>query len=206
MTGSALWQRTSPLVLASTSPTRRNLLAAAGIPVEADAPGVDERMVEAEASRAGLPAERLATRLARAKADAVAARYPGRLVLAADQVLLLQGSALHKPADRAQARRHLLALAGQAHHLVSAFALVTPDGVIEGEDRATLTVRPFSDAFLDVYLDAMGDRVTQSVGGYQVEGAGIHLFERIDGDHSTIMGLPMIPVLSALRSVGAILT
>ncbi|MET7246417.1 Maf family nucleotide pyrophosphatase [Methylobacterium sp. EM32] len=198
---SSLWRGPAPLLLASTSPTRRMLLDSAGLAVETRAPGVDERAVEAEA--AGLSPQDLAGRLAAAKAGAVAAHAPDRVVIGADQVLDLDGTVFHKPADRAGAAAHLARLQGRTHALHSAVALAV-DGAVA--DRfvvtARLTMRPFGEAGIAAYLDAAGPTITGSVGAYQLEGVGIHLFDRIEGDHSTILGLPLLPLLARLRARG----
>jgi septum formation protein len=197
---SGVWLGKEPLLLASTSATRRLLLESAGLPVEAEAPEVDERAVEA--GTAGSP-EDLARRLAGEKALAVSRRRPGRVTVGADQVLELEGAVLHKPADRAGARSQIARLSGRTHTLHTAFA-VALDGAVrhEGLDSAHLTMRPLDAAAVGRYLDLAGDAVTQSVGGYQLEGAGIHLFERVEGDHSTILGLPLLRLLGALRGMG----
>lgn len=177
------------------------LLDSAGLAVETRAPGVDERAVEAEA--AGLSPQDLAGRLAAAKAGAVAAHAPDRVVIGADQVLDLDGTVFHKPADRAGAAAHLARLQGRTHALHSAVALAV-DGAVA--DRfvvtARLTMRPFGEAGIAAYLDAAGPTITGSVGAYQLEGVGIHLFDRIEGDHSTILGLPLLPLLARLRARG----
>ena len=195
-----LW-RTSPLVLASRSAPRRAMLEAAGIPVEVELPLIDERATEAAAGPRG-PAETAAL-LAAAKAKAV--RAPGRLVVGADQTLALGGHRFDKPADRAAARRQLMTLSGKTHELHAAVA-VARDGAIlfEAVDRATLVVRPLSDDFLDTYLDAAGDAVVASVGAYQLERLGVHLFERVTGDHFTILGLPLLQLLDFLRREGSL--
>jgi septum formation protein len=195
----SLWLAPAPLLLASASAARRMLLESAGLPVETEAPGVDERAVEANAP--GAP-EELARRLAGEKALAVSRRRPGRVVVGADQVLTAEGEVLHKPADRAAARRQIARLAGRTHALHTAFA-VAVDGEVrcEGVGGARLTMRPLDDEAIASYLDLAGDTVTQSVGAYQIEGVGIHLFERVEGDHSTILGLPLIPLLAALRGM-----
>jgi septum formation protein len=197
----ALWIADSPLLLASKSASRRLLLQNAGIPSEVMAADIDERGVEARAGLAD-PGE-VAALLAREKASAVQA--PGRLVLGADQTLALGQRRFSKPSNRAAARDQLKLLCGQIHTLHSAVAIVR-DGkpIFEHCATARLTMRAFSDSFLDAYLDAVGDAVTASVGAYQVEGVGVQLFERIEGDHSTILGLPLVPVLEALRRIGAL--
>jgi len=199
----ALWLADQPLVLASKSASRRALLEGAGIPIEIVVADIDERGIEAKASLAG-PGE-VAALLAREKAMAVSAQRPGRLVLGADQTLALGERRFSKPVDRAAAREQLKVLRGQSHALHSAIAIVC-DGKPVFEDCvvARLTMRAFSDGFLDSYLDAAGNAVTASVGAYQVEGVGVQLFERIEGDHSTILGLPLLPLLGALRREGAL--
>jgi septum formation protein len=197
----SLWRDPEPLLLASTSPTRRALLACAGLTVETRAPGVDERAVEAQA--AGLSPEGLAERLAAAKANAVAAQMPDRVVIGADQVLDLDGTVFHKPADRAGAAAHLARLQGRTHALHSAVALAIDGAVVDGfVATARLTMRPLDEAGIAAYLDAAGPAVIGSVGAYQLEGVGIHLFDRIEGDHSTILGLPLLPLLARLRARG----
>ncbi len=194
----ALWLADAPLVLASSSKSRRAILASAGIPIEVAPADIDERAIEVEAGGADPGA--IAALLAQAKARAVAARQPGRLVLGADQTLALGRQRFHKPADRAAAREQLRVLRGRTHELHSAIALVRGDTVLfEHRAVARLTTRSFSDAFLDAYIEAAGDAVTASVGAYQVERNGIQLFERIDGDHFTILGLPLLPLLDFLR-------
>ncbi len=201
MSHPSLWRGPAPLLLASTSPTRRGLLESAALAVETRAPGVDERAVEAEA--AGLSPAQLAERLAAAKAAAVAVQAPDRVVIGADQVLDLDGAVFHKPADRAGAAAHLARLQGRTHALHSAVALAV-DGAVADifVVTARLTMRPLDEAGIAAYLDAAGPAVTGSVGAYQLEGVGIHLFDRIEGDHSTILGLPLLPLLARLRARG----
>ena len=198
-----LWLADRPLVLASKSEIRRALLADAGIPVDVSPADIDERGIEQRA--ATRDAGDIALVLARAKAQAVAARLPGRLVLGADQTLALGERRFSKPADRAAARGQLKALRGQTHELHTAVALAR-DGAIVFEHRevARLTMRAFSDGFLESYLDAMGGALTASVGGYQLEKAGVQLFERIDGDHFVILGLPLVALLAYLRRAGCL--
>lgn len=202
MTSTSLW-RGPPLLLASTSPTRLGLLRAAGLPVETEAPGVDERAVENAAAPLG--PEALARRLAAEKALAVSRRHPERLVLGADQVLDLAGERLHKPDSRDDAARQIAALAGREHRLHAA-AVLALGGEIVGEvaDAATLRMRPLSQEAIERYLDLAGPAAQASVGAYQLEGLGVHLFERVEGDHTTILGLPMLPLLQALRGLGSL--
>lgn len=201
-----LWRGTVPLVLASKSAARRALLEAARVPFEAVSVAVDERAIEAQAVRDGSDPATVALTLARAKALAGALAHPGRLVIGADQTLALGDEAFHKPVDRAAARAQIARLAGRTHELHSAVA-VARDGEVQWAtvDSAHLTLRPLDDAALEAYLDAAGDAVLSSVGGYQLEGLGIHLFERVEGDHSVILGLPLLPLLGFLRSEGLLL-
>jgi septum formation protein len=198
-----LWLAAEPLVLASRSAIRRTLLAAAGVPAEARPADIDERSLEATAASSS-PGE-IAALLARAKARAVAALCPGRLVLGADQTLALGSECFAKPADMAAARAQLCALRGRTHELHAAIAFVR-DGkaLFEYVGVARLTMRAFSDAFLDRYLEAAGDAATTSVGGYQLEGPGVHLFDRIEGDYFTILGLPLFAALEFLRRQGCL--
>jgi len=199
-----MWLSAEPLVLASRSAVRRTLLEAAGIPITVHAADIDERRLEAEAS--SMQAADIAVRLACAKASVVAKSLPGRLVLGADQILTLEGKRFAKPADRAAARSQLLALAGRPHELHSAVVLVQDARTLfHHADTARLTMRAFSDRFLDRYLDAVGDAATASVGAYQLEGPGVQLFERIEGDYFTILGLPLLPALGFLRRHGCLM-
>jgi septum formation protein len=196
-----LWLATRPLVLASKSAARRALLEAAGIAIEIKPAAIDERAMETRSGMAG--AGEVAALLAREKAKAVAAESPERIVVGADQTLALDGRRFSKAADRAAAREQLRALRGQTHTLHSAVAVVRAGEVVfEHLDTARLTMRAFSDAFAESYLDAVGDAALASVGGYQLEGAGIQLFERVEGDHFTVLGLPLLPLLAYLRQAG----
>jgi septum formation protein len=196
-----LWLAEQPLVLASKSAPRRAILEAAGIPVDICPADIDERAVENVAAPGG--AGQVAKLLAREKARVVSARMPGRLVLGADQTLALGERRFDKPANREAAREQLRVLAGRTHELHSAIAFVR-DGepLSECARVARMTMRAFSDRFLEAYLDAAGQAVIASVGAYQVEGLGIHLFESFDADHFTIIGLPLLGALSFLRAEG----
>jgi septum formation protein len=198
------WRGTKPLILASQSPARHSLLTNAGIPFEAIPAEIDERAIEL-ASTLSAPGE-IAGLLAREKALFVSEKHSDRFVVGADQTLILGERLFSKPAGRAQAAAQLRALAGQAHELHSA-AAVARDGEILFEDVsiARMTMRPLDDAAISAYLDAAGEAVTTSVGAYQLEGLGVHLFERIEGDHFTILGLPLLPLLKFLRGQGLLL-
>ena len=194
-----LWRGKTPLMLASQSRARQALLANAGIGFEVVTTEIDERAVQ-QASGLSAPGE-IASLLAREKALSVSARQPGKFVIGADQTLALGERLFSKPAGRAQAAEQLRALAGQRHELHSAVA-VARDGKIlfEAVAIAGMTMRRLGEAEIDVYLDEAGDAVTSSVGAYQLEGLGVHLFERTEGDHFTILGLPLLPLLAFLRS------
>lgn len=193
-----LWLAPTPLLLASNSKARRALLEAAGLPVEIAPANIDERTIEASAGK--IDAGDAAALLAREKARTVAAGRPGRIVLGADQTLSLGERRFSKPTDRTSARAQLAALRGKTHMLHSAIA-VARDGklMFEHIETAHLAMRQFSDGFLDSYLDAVGATALTSVGGYQLESAGVQLFDKVDGDHSTILGLPLLPLLHWLR-------
>ncbi len=199
----SLWRRAQPLVLASRSASRRAMLAAAGLPIEVGVPDLDERAVEAAAGP--LEPAKVARLLAREKAKAMAREKPGRLVVGADQTLALGPRRFDKPRDVEAARTQLAALSGNTHELHSAVAVVCDEEVLlDAADTASLTMRPLSDAFLDAYLAAAGSAVTESVGAYQLEKLGIHLFARIEGDHFTILGLPLLPLIAFLRKAGCL--
>jgi septum formation protein len=197
----------SGLVLGSASPARAALLRAAGLDVDVEPARVDEDAVKAALDAEGASARETAEALAELKALRVSARRPGLLALGADQTLEAQGRRFDKPRDRAEARAQLAALRGRTHVLHSA-AVVALDGaaIWRHVGAARLTMRPFSDAFLDGYLDRMGERVTGTVGGYEAEAEGVQLFSRIEGDHFTILGLPLLPLLDFLRARGALAT
>jgi septum formation protein len=194
-----LWRGKDSLVLASQSRARQTLLANAGISFEAVPADIDERAVQ-QASGLKMPGD-IAALLAREKALWVSSRQFGKYVIGADQTLAFGDRLFSKPAGRTQAAGQLRALAGRAHELHSAVA-VARDGKILFADisMARMTMRPLDEAGIDAYLDAAGEAVTSSVGAYQLEGLGVHLFERIEGDHFTILGLPLLPLLAFLRS------
>jgi len=194
------------VVLASASSARAALLRAAGIPILVDAAAIDEAEVKTSLRAAGADAAAVAEALAELKAQRVARRHVGSLIIGADQVLECDGVMFDKPLEPAAARAQLLALRGRRHRLVSAVVLVR-DGVRiwHHVDRAELTMREFSTGFLDRYLDATGEAALSSVGAYQLEGVGAQLFAAVDGDYFTILGLPLLPLLDILREQGVLL-
>lgn len=192
------------LVLASASPFRKAMLENAGVAIEAVPSIVDERAVEAAMDGSGATPDELASVLAEAKAMEVAERLPGRLVLGCDQTLSLAGAVLHKPRDMEEARRRLLALSGRTHRLASAAVLVRDGETLwRHVGVAEMTMRTLEPGFVGRHLSRVGEAALASVGAYQVEGEGIQLFERIDGDHFTIVGLPLLALLAELRRLGA---
>ena len=194
-----------PIVLASGSASRRTMLEAAGIAIVVDKPDVDETALKHRFQAAGLTTEQAAMELALAKAEDVAGRHPGQIVLGGDQMLDCGGVWFDKPADMNAAAHHLATLSGRTHRLVSS-AVAVQDGVVlwQATDEAQLTMRSLSSDFIATYLDIAGDRILSSVGGYQVECVGIQLFDRIQGSHFTILGLPLLPLLAFLRGQGVL--
>ena len=200
-----LWLGDKPLVLASASPTRFALLTAAGIPVEVAPAAIDERAVSEPQEKKGVAADRIATSLAHAKALAVSRKAIGRFVLAADQTLACGGRLLHKPADRAMAAEQLAFLSGKTHQLHAAVVIARSGKTLANlVGSAKLTMRTLSPQTIDRYLEAAGDDVTGSVGGYRLEGLGQHLFRKVSGEHSAILGLPMLETLQQLRGLGLV--
>jgi septum formation protein len=199
----SLW-RGEPLVLASKSAVRWQVLEAAGIPVEINPANIDERAVEQSKAKSAA-AKDVALLLAREKALEVAERMLKRTVLGADQTLALGERRFSKPPTLDAARDQLAILAGKTHELHSAIAVVQEGAVaFETVVTARLTMRPLSNEFIDAYLAAAGGRVSTSVGAYQLEGLGVQLFERIEGDHFTILGMPLMPLLAYFRSAGLV--
>jgi septum formation protein len=191
------WLPSRPLLLASTSPTRRRLLIEADLAPDVEAPAVDERLVEI--SLEGASRRDVAAALALAKAQDVSGRHPGRHVLGADQTLDCDGRSFHKPSGPEEAIEHLLALSGRKHVLHSAAVIVLDGNVLAAfDDQAVLTMRHMSRAKIAEYVAAAGDEATSSVGAYRIEGLGSRLFERVEGAQSTIQGLPVLPLLGAL--------
>lgn len=191
------------LLLASASAVRRRLLQGAGLDFAVEAAQVDEAEIKERLRNEGRSVEYTALALARAKARAVSRDRPQMLVIGADQMLEQDGRWFDKPADRAEARRHLEAFSGKSHRLVTATSVQQAGAEAwRRVDIATLHVRELSVTFIDGYLDAVGDAALTSVGAYQLEFVGIQLFERIEGDYFTILGLPLLPLLGFLRQAG----
>ena len=196
---------TEKIILASGSPFRKAMLVNAGIDVEAVPAEVDERALEAPLQGSGASPEDVALVLAEAKATEVSERRRGALVLGCDQTLSLGDDVFHKPADMEGARRHLLALSGKTHQLNSAAVLVRDGQVLwRYVGIASMTMRKLDPGFIGRHLARVGDKALASVGAYQIEGEGIQLFDKIEGDHFTIVGLPLLPLLAELRTLGAI--
>jgi nucleoside triphosphate pyrophosphatase len=194
----SIWRGDQPLVLASQSRARRMLLENAGLACEAVPAAVDERALQREAGLAA-PYE-VALHLAKAKAVAVSSSKRGSYVVGADQTLAVGERLFNKPADREQAMQQLSALAGRTHALHSAVTVVRDGEVLFAHVAvAWMAMRALTEREIEAYLDAAGDAVTSSVGAYQLESLGVHLFERIDGDHFTILGLPVLPLLAYFR-------
>ena len=193
------------LVLASASQSRLAILQQAGLGVVQDPAGVDEDMVKQSLGADGADAAHIATALADLKAKAVSRRHAGAFVVGADQMLDCNGVWFDKPVDGDQARAHLMAMRDKTHQLITA-AVVVRDGASLWRHvaYASLTMRPFSDAFLDEYLARVGADACRSVGAYQLEGHGAQLFNKIDGDYFTILGLPLLPLLDFLRGHGIV--
>lgn len=193
----------SALILASTSAVRARLLREAGLDFSVVPSQVDEEIVKKSKPCSGTGT--LALSLAKAKAKAVATRYSDVHVIGADQILECDGRRFDKPVDLAAARAQLLVLKGKTHGLVTACTVFQGEACLfEHVSTPKLTMRAFSEAFLDDYLAKMGDSVTSSVGAYQLERMGAQLFEAIDGDYFTILGLPLLPLLSFLRAEGLV--
>ncbi|MBB2972481.1 Maf-like protein [Mesorhizobium sp. RMAD-H1] len=195
----------TPIILASKSPFRAALLKNAGISFLTESAEIDERAVEAALDDTGTTPEDVALVLAEAKALEVSARHPDALVIGCDQTLSLGDEVFHKPADMEAARRHLLKLSGKTHNLNSAVVLARgSEAIWRHVGVAHMTMRSLDPAFVGRHLARVGDIALSSVGAYQVEGEGLQLFEKIDGDYFTIVGLPMLPLLDELRRLGAI--
>lgn len=193
------------LILASTSPFRRQLLENAGLKVQPVAPEIDERAVEKALEGSDMNPEDVAAILAEAKAVEVSERFADAWVVGGDQTLSLGDEVFHKPADMEGARRHLLALSGKTHQLNSAIVIAkNGEAVWRHVAIARMTMRHLDTAFIGRHLSRVGDIALKSVGAYQVEGEGIQLFERIEGDYFTIVGVPLLPLLNKLRELEVI--
>jgi septum formation protein len=202
----AFWREPKSLVLASKSSARAALLKQTGIPFVTAAAEIDERTVEAPLRQAGAAARDIAAHLAKAKAGAGAPQHQDHLVLGADQTLALGDQMFTKPAHREEALEQLRALSGREHELHSAICLMRADDILfETVETAHMKMRTLGEPFLTAYASEVGPALTASVGAYQVEGLGIQLFDSIAGDHSTILGLPLIPLLAFLRRNGSLL-
>ncbi len=195
-----------PLILASASKSRARILEAAGLAFIVESPGLDETaMRQAVSGEGALTAHDVAEVLARAKAEAVSDLAPQAYVIGGDQILALGETILSKPDSMEAARRQLLDLRGKTHTLHTAVAVATNGDTVWAETTvATLTMRKLSPEFIGRYLAAAGEEVLGSVGAYQLESLGVQLFDKIDGDYFSILGLPLIPLLDALRREGVI--
>lgn len=188
------------LILASKSTTRKSLLKNAGLRFSVASAGVDEREIEQAALTRGENRAGLARLLAEAKALAVSAMTPQAMVIGADQTIAFEGQGLHKPVDREDAAGRLMAMAGKSHHLHSGVALARGGKIVWSTvQTAELTFKPFTRQTLDRVLDLEGDAILDSVAAYRLEGPSIRLFERIEGDYFTILGLPLLALLAALE-------
>jgi septum formation protein len=193
------------LILASQSPFRRVLMENAGLAFETRPATIDEREVEAGLAAQNPTPQKIAEALAIEKARDVASRNPWAFVIGSDQTLSLDGGVFHKPRDMADAKAHLVALSGRTHALNCGIAIVRDGETLWSHiSIARLTMRPLTAEFVERHLARVGEKVLASVGAYQLEGEGVQLFEKIDGDYFTILGLPLLPLLQKLRELGAI--
>jgi septum formation protein len=196
-----------PLVLASGSATRQKMLQSAGVPFVVDRPDVDEGVLKVECRARGLTVGETAEALALAKARQVGGNHPGHIVIGADQMLECGEEWFDKPPDRSAAAQQLQKLSGRIHKLHSAVVAVRDDIVLwRTTDVAELAIRPFTPDFLEAYLNREGDAVLSSVGAYRLESLGIQLFSAIHGNHFTILGMPLLPLLAFLREQGVIVS
>lgn len=193
------------LILASSSASRQMLMRNAGLTFSAIPADIDERALDEQLERDGASPEEIALELAQAKALAVSALYPEALVLGCDQTMALGARVYHKPKTMAEAEAHLLSLSGKVHRLNSAAVLVRHGEVVwQIVSSAELTVRTLNAEFVSRHLQRVGEKALSSVGAYQLEGEGIQLFTSIEGDYFTILGLPLLPLLSKLRDMDVI--
>lgn len=193
------------LILASASPARAAMLKGAGLNFEVEPAAIDEQGLRDHLMAQGAALSEIAALLADVKAQTISRKHPDALVIGADQILLLGHEIFEKPEDLGAARASLLHLKGKTHELVSAVALVRGgESLWHGSEAARLTMRDFSREFLETYLEAEGDALLGSVGAYRLEGRGAQLFERVEGDYFTILGLPLLLLLGVLRDAGVI--
>jgi septum formation protein len=194
------------IVLASTSAARREMLERAGLEVQIDPPQFDEKEFKRSTHETGVDAANLAASLAERKASSITRRHAGVLVIGADQVLECEGEVFDKPDDLDIARTQLHTLSARRHDLVSAVCIIQ-DGerLWQAVDKAQLWMRPLGEVFIESYLRAVGDAALAGPGGYQVEGLGVQLFQRIEGNYFTILGLPLLPLLDYLRKCGVLM-
>lgn len=194
-----------PVILASASKSRAQILRAAGVPHEIMPANVDEADVKLSMAQQGAPPLAVAETLAELKAQQISHRDGGALVIGADQVLECGGRLFDKPADLDQARAHLMALRGRRHTLMAGVSMVRDGEVIwHYNDKAHLEMRDLSDSFIEWYIEQMGDPICVSVGAYKLEGLGAQLFSAIEGDFFSILGLPLLPLLDVLRDHGVV--
>lgn len=193
----------APLILASASPSRRQMLLNAGLEFEIEPSGVDEDEVKRSLLSERASARDIATTLAEMKALRVSTRHPNAMVIGADSTLACDGKLYDKPESLAAARAQLMALSGRTHELISSVVTAKNGARLwHATEVGRLTMRPLTDSFLDAYLVRAGQAVCASVGAYQLEGLGAHLFSRIDGDYFTVLGLPLLPLLVFLAEHG----
>jgi septum formation protein len=193
------------IILASGSSSRRAMLTGAGIPFTAVVPDFDEYPLSEKLQREGAGGEEIATALAEGKALKVSEKFPQAIVIGSDQVLVCEHRFLHKATSREKAKNTLLALRNREHRLISAAVLARNGKILwHGVDSATLTMRAFSGAFLESYLDKEVPDILGSVGCYRIEGRGVQLFDKVVGDQYCIRGMPLFALLAALRAQGAL--
>lgn len=193
------------IILASTSATRQAMLRSAGVTFEVEPSGIDEEPIKVAGRQDGISAGDVAVSLAREKALATSGRHPDAIVIGADQILECDGTWLDKPKDTAAARSHLRLLSGRTHRLETGVVCARDGAVVWSHlARPELTMRSLSEAFIADVVAREGDRCLGSVGAYRLEGPGVQLFERIEGDYFAILGLPLLPLLGFLRESGSL--
>ena len=192
------------VTLASGSAIRAEILRSAGVPFEVCRPDVDESEIKSQCLKDGLSLDEMAMKLAEAKCMKIAEKIKG-LVIGSDQILDFEGTAFDKPASMAEARARFILMAGKAHELVNATTVARDGKVIwRNLQRSSLTLRSLSEPEIDAYLKAVGEQVLASVGAYQIEALGARLFEKIEGDHTAVLGLSLLPLLALLRNEGVL--